>query len=71
MCQCGTVLSLDFELPLCDVRRIEQLSNSAIDLEAEERRCVAEVVLIQKKRVLAVKKLAEVLTVRLLHAPVV
>lgn len=56
---------MDFELPRVWCR-IELLSNSAIDLEAEEQRCMAEVVSVQKKRVSAVKKLAGLLTVRLL-----
>ena len=59
-----TVLYLDLELS-CVWCRIEQLNNSAIDLEAEEQRCMAEVVSVQKKRVSAIKKLAELLTVRL------
>lgn len=61
---------MDFELP-CVWCRIELLSNSAIDLEAEEQRCMAEVVSVQKKRVSAVKKLAGLLTVRLLLDPVI
>lgn len=57
-----------------DLRRIEQLNNSAIDLEAEEQRCMSEVVAVQRKRVAAVKKLAGLLTVRpdvMLHTYIV
>ena len=50
--------------------RIEQLSNSAVDLEAEEQRCMAEVVAVQRKRVSAVAKRAVLLTVRLLYEAV-
>lgn len=56
----GTVLCLTY----C---RIDQLRNSAVDLEAEEQRCMAEVVAVQRRRVSAVARLAVLLTVRLLY----